>query len=122
MQGMGGRSVGGRRNWVGARARCRIEKEHGAGASLGWGRSWGIGGGSGWDCGGKSGQKKWVGDEEEHLGGGRFGLSLCRATLHTVPGEWDGDRTRAGDRDGEGVKSGGGFGERVGVEEPCAPG
>lgn len=52
-----GRSVVGRRNWVGARARCGIEKAREAGASVGWHRSGGLGTGQG-RIRGKSGQKK----------------------------------------------------------------
>lgn len=72
--------------------------------------------------GGKSRQEKRVGDEEEDWEWKDLGL-VCAGqhpTLSQVGG--DGDRTRAGDRDGEGVKGGGGFRDRVGVEEPCVPG
>lgn len=64
------RGRGGWRNGVEGRARCRIEKGHGAGASIGCSRSGGRGYGmrQGGIAGGKSGQKKWVGDEEEDLG------------------------------------------------------
>lgn len=52
-----GRSVEGRRSWVGARARCGTEKACAAGASVGWHRSGGLGTGQG-RVRGKSGQKK----------------------------------------------------------------
>lgn len=54
-----GEDVEGRRNWVGARARYRIERGHGSGASLGWGRS---GGGREWvrvQFGGSLGRSEW---------------------------------------------------------------
>lgn len=91
-----GRSVAGRRNWVGVRARCGTEKACGAGTSVGWQRSGDLGTGQG-RIRGKSRQKMLV--EDEDIGQGRFGFGVCRATLHTVP-IWGGWRWgRAEDRD-----------------------
>lgn len=67
-----GRSVVGRRNWVGARTRCGIEKACEAGASVGWHRSGGLGrvrvG-----LGGSLGRSEWEMRGKIHLPQGRSG-------------------------------------------------